>query len=141
MRVSLKVLQKEQRAVFVIPKLHNFLLTVYIGKNARQYQQLLNTVIGKFYSNLELYFETALRNRCSIQNRQVNSFVNLYLSFRLTHGIILSFSNNCDKKLIFLLDDFQIDNTILSFVLHQFSLGYFFNEITFASSMFFNSNS
>ena len=43
--------------------------------------------------------------------------------------------------MIFLLDDFQIDNTILSFVLHQFSLGYFFNEITFASSMFFNSNS
>ena len=41
-------------------------------------------------------------------------FVHSYSSLRLTHNVILSFSINCDKKLIFLLEKFSF-YIILSF--------------------------
>ena len=53
--VSSTALQKEERAVFVIPKGYGFLL---------RKSTLLNVVTGKFYSNQEMYFQKIFRNKC-----------------------------------------------------------------------------
>ena len=53
---------------------------------------------------------------------QGDKFVNLYLSLRLIHDMILPFSNNCDKKLIPLLKNFGkciIAPSILTYLLNQ----------------------
>ena len=82
---------------------------------------MLNVGTGKFYSNQELYFQTIFQNKCfklvylkrfglELNNKKTQwkniSFVSSYLSLRLIHDMILPFSNNCDKKLIPLLENF-----------------------------------
>ena len=72
----------------------------------------------KSFCNQKLFLSISEEWHVSIKPTEKILFVNSYLSLRLIEDMILPFSNNCDRKLIPLLEDFGKCITVPSILMY-----------------------